>query len=491
MGGRMRYGIGMGLGLVAHGVTSQWSKYWSTSFSAQPVLAAGMYSGDYFQMLQSQREAEALQQTARLGRNYAPAMVASQGMMGLGMAAAMAATGPIGWGVAGVGLIGGTTLNMLGSYRQTEGQAAIDSQTAKVLARIRTGQRMQTSTEDVAMSAMGAIKYAGDFGAGFASLRQVDAWRWLGGERGFGARQSIDRQLAFLQAGGRFGSPHIATTSNYSGSTADPGLGLSGRIYDLEQRYGISAGTAGLVERALMPGGGARGAGTSVTVAEGAGSRWMDYTIGVAQRMGVGPQRMDEFVRRTAMLEQQYAERGAETPYGTAPWMLNTFNPGMQGMTTLSAAESMRATGVSLGDQLTESIMPQRLTNALLMTRVIGEGGGPLDWSKKLFDQGYMRKQYNKTGELLPDMLRPFFDAQVTNTVPELADTRIYSTVRPKPTEPTSPGAEDLEALAKLKAKEENLLIRNWETAVSTMTEKLNALVIAIENATFDLSAGQ
>lgn len=503
MSGRMGYGVGLVGGLMIHGASSQYNRYWSTSFSAQPVVAAGMYSGDYFQMLQSQREAQAIRQTAGVQAWTGAGSTIGAGAISFGTMLMMAPAWQAKLAGAGIAVAGGT-VNSISGYFGSKSQAAIDAETARISAGLSTGQRMQNATADAMAAALPAILYAGQ--DGFKRMSQIDAMRLLGAERGFGPRESIEKTMAFLRAGGRFGS----ASTNRTGRALELGWGPSGiggglsegtiaisrdtslasRIFELERDYGITPETAGLAERGLLPGGGIRGASTSSYMHESLGSQWMDRTIGVAQRMGVGPQRMNEFVQRSAMLEQQYAERGVETKYGVGSWVANTFNPQMQGMTAIAAAESMRNMGLSLGDQLTESMMPKRLADALVMTRVIGEGGGPLDWSKKLFDQAYMRKQYNKTGSIVPDMLRPFFDAQVTGTVPEFADTRIYSNVVPKPEEPTSEGATDLEKAAKLQAEADNMVIRNWYEAIATMTDKLNTLSTAIENATFDVAHG-
>jgi hypothetical protein len=148
---------------------------------------------------------------------------------------------------------------------------------------------------------------------------------------------------------------------------------------------------------------------------------------------------------------------------------------------------------MDLGDQLTESMMPKRLAGAILMQRVIGEGGGPEDWSKKLYDLPYMRKQMAETGKLVPNMLRPFFDSQMQGLIPGVADTGIYpgpvqTPAKTSPTHVESEAERLLREAAEKQAAATNTLLTDWNTAIQTATTQLSQLAVAIGNAITDLN---
>jgi len=444
-----------------------------------------MYSGDYFQMLQSQREAEALQQTAKLGARWAPTQIGGQGMMGLGMAAAMAATGPIGWGIAGVGLIGGAALNMWGSHGQTKGQATIDAETARILAGTRTGQRMQSSTMSIMSMARGMVPY------GLSSEQQINYVRNLGKTSGFGAQESVAQTLAFLTAGGGLSMTEFPS-AGFRGKVRGPSRDWAGqsplaeRLFELQRLQGISSETLGGYAKGFLPGGGYSIPNPRMTAPAFASSYGIDSLVGTAGFLGIGAARRNEFIQRASAFGQRYAERGVEMPFDTFSGIAGSFNPNLKGMTTTAAAENIQDFGVGLGDQLTESMMPKRLASAMMMMRVIGEGGGPSEWSKKFYDASYMRGQAAETGKIVPDMLRPFFGAQVSGLIPEKADLGVYQNVIPKPAKEESEAAKQLLEAAQKQAAADNVTVRAWYEAVQTATEQLNALTTAVSNAIFE-----
>jgi hypothetical protein len=473
--GRSSYAMMISAGLVAHGVTSRYADYWSSMYSAAPVETSGLYAGNYFQMLQSQREAQAIRQSAAMRASWAGAQIGSTGLMGLAPMLALGVANPlIGLGLAGASMGGGIFLNMWSSKGQAAEQSRIDTQTARTLAGIQTAQARQSSSIQFA-SAVANL-------APFNMLNQGadQIFKGRGQAVGYGAVETLGFMNSFAQAGGNLNST------------------LAERIPDLLRYKNIRPETLGALSRGTLPGGGIDPRFITTNPILRSTDEFMFTTsMGYANAAGIDASRINEWFQRQAAFNARYAERGLTVSPTAQTDILKSYgNPKLKGLSQAAFTENIQQFGMGVADELTESMMPKRLAQALMLQRAISNGGGPGEWYKKLSHPVMTAAIGSEVEKSLPAMLRPFFAAQVTGMVPEMATFR-GGGVKPTSTPSTPTGTPSsgsgtgtgnkavdaaIEAL-QITAEANNQYLQKWQTTIVMASKQLDAIQEAIRNS--------
>jgi hypothetical protein len=467
--GRGGYAAMIVSGLVAHGITSRYADYWSSMYSAAPVETSGLYAGNYFQMLQSQREAQAIRQSAAMRASWAPAQIGSTGLMGLAPLAMIGIANPlIGLGVAGAAMAGGMGLNMWSSKGQAAEQADIDSQTSRIMAAYQTAQTRQTSSVQAVNAIAGAIPF------GLNDKARIQRITGIGQRLGYGASETWGLVNRFLQSGGSYNSP------------------VADRIPSLLRYSNITPESIGALSRGLLPGGGidSKYINTNPRITS-TNESMLHMTQSTAILAGIDASRMNEWFQRQAAFNEKYAERGLYI----SPWAQNNIinnygNPKLSGMTQQAFAENVQQFGMGVADELTESMMPKRLTQALMLQRAISKGGTPKQWYKRLSDPEQVAAMGFDVEGRLPTMLKPFFAAQVTGLVPESATFRgggVKSPVK-RPSVPSTPKPSDEAVSDSMKILSEtaaanNAYLQKWQDTIKIASEQLDQVMRAINNS--------
>jgi hypothetical protein len=473
--GRGGYAAMIVSGLVAHGITSRYADYWSSMYSAAPVETSGLYAGNYFQMLQSQREAQAIRQSAAMRASWAGAQIGSTGLMGLAPMLALGVANPlIGLGLAGASMGGGIFLNMWSSKGQAAEQSRIDTQTARTLAGIQTAQARQSSSIQFA-SAVANL-------APFNMLNQGadQIFKGRGQAVGYGAVETLGFMNSFAQAGGNLNST------------------LAERIPDLLRYKNIRPETLGALSRGTLPGGGIDPRFITTNPILRSTDEFMFTTsMGYANAAGIDASRINEWFQRQAAFNARYAERGLTVSPTAQTDILKSYgNPKLKGLSQAAFTENIQQFGMGVADELTESMMPKRLAQALMLQRAISNGGGPGEWYKKLSHPVMTAAIGSEVEKSLPAMLRPFFAAQVTGMVPEMATFR-GGGVKPTSTPSTPTGTPSsgsgtgtgnkavdaaIEAL-QITAEANNQYLQKWQTTIVMASKQLDAIQEAIRNS--------
>lgn len=479
--GRGGYAMMIAAGLVAHGVTSRYADYWSSMYSAAPVETAGLYSGNYFQMLQSQQEAQAIRQSASMRASWAPAQIGSTGLMGLAPMLMLGIANPlIGIAAAGAAMGGGVALNMWSSKGQAGEQSMIDRAMAQRLAGLRTAQQLQSSTTQAVGVMAGAIPF------GLQNQSQLDVLTRAGRSAGYSAVESHSMLNQFYQAGGNINSP------------------LAKRVPEMARFRNVSAGTLGSVAKTFLPGGGSRAdvnlldinffGRRLVSASVGNEESLVTRSLGFANTAGIDASRRNEWLQRQAAFNARYAERGLTVSANAQTEIMRRYgNPKLKGMSQVAFTENIQQFGMGVADELSESMMPKRLAQALMLQRAIANGKNPAEWYRNLSNPVMAAAMGADIESKLPDMLRPFFAAQVTGMVPDAATFR-GGGVKPTSSGDKLPssnysgetGSADVDRMIEILAKSAdaaNASIQSWNTTIENAVKQLDAFRIAVANA--------
>jgi hypothetical protein len=475
--GRSSYAMMISAGLVAHGVTSRYADYWSSMYSAAPVETAGMYSGNYFQMLQSQREAEAIRQSAKMRASYAPAQIGSTGLMGLAPMLMLGIANPlIGIAAAGAAMGGGMGLNMWSSKSQSEKQSKIDTQTAQLLAGMQTAQARFTTSTNAANVTAGLIPF------GLDNQKTLDTLIYRGKEAGYGAADTLGLISRFAQAGGNINNR------------------LAEKIPDQLRFNNIRPESIGMLSKAFLPGGGIDPASIYRDPLNWTPEEIMFHrTRAYANSAGIEASRINEWMQRSAAFNTRYAERGLTVSANAQTEIMRRYgNPKLKGMSQVAFTENIQQFGMGVADELSESMMPKRLAQALMLQRAIAHGKNPAEWYRNLSNPVMAAAMGADIESKLPDMLRPFFAAQVTGMVPHAATFRgggvVPTTPAPVPNanEPSeNKVANDVIEVLKTVAESNNAYLQKWMTTIDMADKQLDVIQKAIRNSVGSIPVAQ
>jgi hypothetical protein len=297
---------------------------------------------------------------------------------------------PIGLAAGAAVTVAGGAANALTGASMAESQAAIDSTTAKQLQGLRMLQSMQSQSLQLVNAQAALIPFG--MGSSFG-LQNLDRYRMTGQKAGYSPLESQGMVNAFAGAGG-----------NLAGS-------IMPQLFNLQRYQGISVQTAGGYSKGYLPGGG---------YAENSGSAFsnLNLTMANSSARGIEASRINEYVSRSGAFGQRYAERGIQYDPLMQSRMEGGLNRNLKGFAATAATEHIQSFGMDMADQLSQNIMPTNVAEALMMTKIIGEGGSPLDWHKKLRNPEYMQKAGKSMAGQVPDMMRPFFDERLTGIAP-------------------------------------------------------------------------
>lgn len=351
--------------------------------------AGGMVSGSPFGAASAMIQAEAQRSIAirqGIGGTFGAIGSGMSGIGGIGLASGSAAmSGPVGWGM----LAGGAILSIASQFGTSAATAAVGKLTAVEQAAVSRAESVMGRRGALAQSITGALP--------FGAVADLDELRQMGDRYGFAANDLQGMNLAYRRAGGR-------------------GLGVE-HLAQARLGWQLSPETLGQYERPFLPGGGATRGGDAAKDLQAA------MAAGIAA--GIDATRMPEYLARTSSLLASAADQGLNIRSESVQQLvadLGAANPALQGMSRLRAAESTIQTGRQLSGTLTNTMAPRELVEGLLLRDVIGQGGGPLDWSRRLNDPERFGQAASRVVTGSPDILRPFIASQITGLVPDQAN---------------------------------------------------------------------
>jgi len=488
---KMTYAGAVGVGMLARSISSRFTGYYEGTEGARAVEAAGIYSGDVFQMAQGIRQAQAMRQQAQL-RN-----MSGWSWMGVGSSALqMAGTSVMMMGGL-PGVLGGLALTGLGTAGQmiagrqiaTKG-ADIDTQTAKTMAAINTLQQIQNQTTQLVTLQRNTIAFGGErLGQNLETIRR-------GTKFGFAPTETQSMTNRFLAAGGRL-------EKDINGQT-NPTLD-----FIKYQIYGnVSPETLGKFERGFYPGGGAKSFVTipnyvpnpaTLGIANSSTDNAklsLNAITNAATYAGVPTARLDEWINRSSAYMQKYAERNVSASPFAQTDIMSYLPEGVKGFARQAGTENLADFGMSMADQLNEMVMPQELVRGLLFAKVAGQGGGPSDWKRKLADKSYMADAISQQMGMLPNMLKEPFMQATTG----LLGVKKFKKGTSKATDVTAPPEivsppnagqpQEIQDLAQKMAENQALYIQSLKDTSELMDEMGAAIKRAIVNLDkFDLQS--
>jgi hypothetical protein len=416
---RLGYAVAVGTGMLARSVKSHYIAYHEGMYGAQATEAAGEFSGDIYQHATAFRQASAQREQAQLRHSsgWAKANVAASGGQMLGAGLMMVPSLPT--VLAGLGILAGSTiLGGVAGKKIAQSGAEIDTETAKQVAAINALQRRQELTMSLVGMQFKNLAFGVRFSEDYKDILSA------GTARGFAPLETQALTNRYMAAGGSL---------KRGGATIDDFL-----FY--HQNYNIAPETMGRIETAFAPGGGAilgggaalptqrgpSGAGGAAGIPAAAAailnppgptdtlSGIINQIVNAGTNAGVPVARADEWLQRGGRYLMQGAERNINIPGSSLVDTMNYLPTSVKGFARMAGAENMRATGVSMADELGNMMMPQDLARGLLMANIVGKGGGPADWQKQMTDPSAFAGNMADIYAQMPDMLKQFFVQSTT-----------------------------------------------------------------------------